>query len=307
MKINKVLVSFIALSLGYIFLTLVMPVEATAFQSKYQLSDSQISLLRLTVAAPIVVIWLLAYYGYAKFRAYANSIKESREAKPLSRLVDGLLVLGLWLPLTSVINNIATRIYTDNPGLTEEMTITRNYIGLIILLGAFMLIHQGSRDLAKVTKKSAATNMRPTLMTILAVVSTIFAYVTLTNPVRQFPNESTPIAAYYLPDFLLFFTIIVPYVLVFYFGLLAVQNLIFYRQNVKGIIYKNALGWLAGGICVAVICVIVLRYLSGVTTVFSDASLKIVLSIIYLLVILIAAGYVLIAWGAKKLQKIEEV
>ncbi|HSX43684.1 MAG TPA: hypothetical protein VLE69_00065, partial [Candidatus Saccharimonadales bacterium] len=64
---------------------------------------------------------------------------------------------------------------------------------------------------------------------------------------------------------------------------------------------------LALGLGVVVGFLMVLRYLVALTTTLDNLALKYLLLVVYLLLIFIAIGYGLIASGAKRLKKIEEV
>jgi predicted PurR-regulated permease PerM len=63
---------------------------------------------------------------------------------------------------------------------------------------------------------------------------------------------------------------------------------------------------LAFGLAGAILTTILLRCLQSLTSVLNGLNLGVLLSLIYILLIIIAAGYILIENGANKLQKIEE-
>lgn len=297
---------FIVLSLIYIGLTFGIAPDAASL-AKYNLSTSEIQLLRLTLVVPIVIIWIIAYYGYAKFKRYAEIVKDSKEGKAWGNLVSGLLALALWLPLSSNISNIGSYIYHKYPHLTQTSVIITNYLNLIIVLVAFILLYRGANGLVRSVGKPLPPTLKSAGMAFLAVESAVFAYLTITNPFRSKAVDNITPAAYYLPDWLLVLTIIIPYIIIFYLGLRVVQDINLYRKNVQGSLYKAALRLLAEGIGAVVLSIMALRYLTSLTSVFNDATLKIILLIIYVLIFLIGAGYVLIALGSKRLQKLEEV
>ena len=303
---NKLLVTFFIFSITYIGLTFGISPDAAA-QAKYNLDNTEIQILRLTLVLPIILIWALAFYGYAKFRDYALTVKDSKEGEGWLNLVRGLLGLALWLPLTSIIGSIGSYIYHKNPGLTETVIITMNYINLIIVLAAFVFLYKGARRLVGSVKTPAPATLAAESMVLLAALSGLFAYLTLSSPNKTVPVDEVTPAAYYLPDWLLVTTIVIPYIIVFYLGFKVVQHIHSYRKKVQGSIYKEALRYLGAGIGVAVISLMSLRYLTSVTSVFNDSALRTVLLLLYLLIFLIAAGYILIALGAKRLQKLEEV
>lgn len=306
MGINKILGIFILLSLVYVGLTFGIPPDSASLK-KYDLNTSQIHLLQLTIVVPVVAIWLTAYYGYAKFSRYTSIIKDSAEGTACTYIVKGLLALGLWLPVSSIISSIASYIYHQQPNLTAPAVIISNYINLLIILIAFVLLYKGADSLVRSTGRPLPNTLKSIGMLILVAESSLFAYLTITSPNKSIAVDASTPAAYYLPDWLLVTTIIIPYIIIFYLGLRVVQDIYVYRSYVKGALYKRALRFLAQGIAFVVLSIMALRYFASLTAVFSDSTLKVILLILYLLIFLIAAGYILIALGAKRLQKLEEV
>lgn len=297
---------FLFLIIAYIGLTYATPPDA-ASQQKYQLSDTEIQLLRSTLTIPIVAIWLVAYYGYSKFKRYAETIGKSKESEAWNNLVNGLLLLALYLPISSTVSSLGTYIRYKNPGLTEESVMITNFTNIILLLVSFVLLYKGASKLITRIKTPISSGWEILATGSVLVASSIFAYLTLSNQYRSNPISSSVPASYYLPDWLLIITIVIPYIIVFYLGAMIVKDVHIYRIHEKGSLYKSALKHLANGIGVTVISIMSLRYLASMSSVFNDATLKAILGILYILVFIIAAGYVLIALGAKKLQKIEEV
>jgi threonine/homoserine/homoserine lactone efflux protein len=92
-----------------------------------------------------------------------------------------------------------------------------------------------------------------------------------------------------------------------FWGMQAVMNMYIYRLKVKGRLYRSALSTLANGFGAVVFLSVVLRCVQSMTSLFDQLSLGLVLLIIYILLIIISVGYVLIAMGAKQLQRIEEL
>jgi hypothetical protein len=303
---KKILGVFILLSLIYLGLTFGLPPDEMSKQ-KYNLSTTDLRLLQLTLAVPIVAIWFVAYYGYARFRRYASLVKDSKEGKSWEEIVKGLLGLGLWLPVSSIVSVITTQIYRNDNSLMPTMVILTNYINLAILLAVFLFLYRGTNDLVKSLNKPVKIGIKNFMTAALLVCGGLFVYLTLANPNKNLAVSASTPAAYYLPDWLLITTIIIPYLLIFYVGVRAVQNINMYGRVVKGSIYKNALRYLADGIGVVVLTILSIRYLASLSSVFTDKTLNAILLIIYLLIFLIAAGYVLIALGAKRLQRLEEV
>lgn len=299
---------FASLAALYIGLLLVIPPDSAAL-SKYALSSSQARLIGLTVVLPYILIWSIAVFAYTRFKDYALRIKDSPESKGLSKIADGLLALAIWMPASSIVANITTYIFRLHPNMTNEMIIISNYFNLILVFFAIFLIHRGSMLLINASSKPVELggNGRNVLLVFYIFFGTLYVYTTLTNPARTNPSAETPLAAYYLPDLLLGLTIIVPYLIMWYLGITAAYNIYVYRKHSKGVLYRQSLRWLALGLGVTIISLMILRYLSSLTTFFSGASLRSVLGLLYALLLLIGIGYIFIALGAKKLQRLEDI
>jgi hypothetical protein len=135
---------------------------------------------------------------------------------------------------------------------------------------------------------------------ILVVVGVFYSYLVVNTDNRL-------LSLYHLPLVVVLLTLVIPYIYMWYTGLLAAYKLYLYRQKVAGIVYRKSWGMLAFGISVIIGIQIVLQCIVTLTTQVNKLSLGWLLIFIYALLILIAIGYALIARGAKDLQKIEEV
>jgi hypothetical protein len=95
--------------------------------------------------------------------------------------------------------------------------------------------------------------------------------------------------------------------LIWYKGLTAVFDLFLYQRRITGKIYKESLRYLAAGILVVIVTSVGTRVLTTISTSLSGFNLTPLLLVVYALVLLNAAGFLLIAFGANKLRRIEEV
>lgn len=296
---------FILLSLIYLASAVfTKPAEATL--EKYSISASQAILLGLTIALPYVIIWFIALVGYLRFKSYTDGIRGSRDGEAFSVMAKGLFLLSIWLPLSAVLSVAATHLYRDNPSYTPTLVIMLNYINLAIIIPAFYLINTGSKKLLKLVK-TAASAVPQKYMILYIAFSALYVWLTLEDSARWAPTDSVRVASYYLPDWLIVTTIVIPRLIMWFLGIQAVHYLYVYRKKVKGKIYKVALAGLARGIGAVVVATILLRCFQSLSSPIGNLSLAVLLLVIYLLLIALGIGYLIIARGAKKLQKIEEL
>jgi hypothetical protein len=89
-------------------------------------------------------------------------------------------------------------------------------------------------------------------------------------------------------------------------GLLSAHELHWYTKTVKGIVYRQAVKQFANGIAVVIFGSIAIQFVNVTLTQRFKDSLGSILLIDYGLLIIIAAGLVLMALGTKRLKRIEE-
>jgi len=295
---------FITFSLVYVAQTaLIRPDQATL--DKYHLSAAQAVVLGLTVALPYLVIWFIALVGYLRFKSYTDKITKTKDGKAFRIMGQGLLLLSLWLPFSAVLGNVTTQYYRDHPEATAWMVNINNFANIIILLPAFILLSRGASKLLPLIRRSHVPI--PTIAILTGVcLSAIYVFLVFHDPARQFPTKEVETAAYYLPDWAILFGLILPRLIMWFLGAQAVYYLFLYHRKIKGALYKTALNNLARGIAWVVATIILLRFLQSLSGLLSELSVGLLLALIYVLLILIAVGYVLIAKGARKLLAIEE-
>jgi hypothetical protein len=276
--------------------------------SKYNISAAEARVLGLTVILPLIGIWFIAAYGYVRLRKYAENIIESKDGKAMSRIADGIFVLALWLPIVTIISNLTSYYGRTHSNAQPAMVIVNNYLNLIFLLVAFLFIYSGTNQLPDIKKMLISRRLsRAWWFVAFIAVSGLFTYFTLANPARSEATPDVAVATYYLSDPLILLSIILPYIILLYFGFRSAAILRAYTVKVSGKFYRSALIYLTNGILISVLAIISIRILSSFTAWFNDRSLQVILGIIYLLLIGIALGFLLIARGAKRLHELEKI
>lgn len=293
---------FGCLALVYLGLTLLLPADP-AVMDRYDLSAGTLHLIQLSVALPLVLIWSAAAYGYSRLRTYGRLIANSVEGRSVSRVANGLLVLALGLPLQYIIVAILQYIMRLQPGLESVLTIIINYIGLVVPLVAFVWVAAGVRQLAD------AHHLRPSVgvvhghVLILALLSISYTYLVLRF---AFLNGGVA-ASYRMPVWLVLATLVMPYVYTWSIGLYSAYTMFLYNTTLKGVIYRRAWMLLSFGLVGVIVVQIITQYLTTLTVQLDRLSFNVILLVVYGLLLLMAAGFVSVALGAKRLQKIEEV
>ncbi len=294
--------AFLTFTLVYIVLTVILPTDP-AVLARYHITQSRAHMLGLTIAVPIVLIWLFALYGFLKFQEYTVAIQESPEGQSFRYLSHGLMVLIFSLPLLSSVSSVFTYLGYRNSSLIPMLTIIKNYTNLFFPFIAFLLLAKGADGLIKTlhTKSSARTIPKMSLL-LSIVLASLYTWLITTRPIG--PSGDT---AYYLPNALIIITLAIPYLYIWCKGAAAAYQLYIFKTKVKGTIYRQALNSVAFGIAAIIFLSIFLQMIVTLSVRLTSLHLSPLLTLIYILVLLTGIGYGLLARGAKKLKQIEEV
>lgn len=266
---------------------------------RLDLTPLEYRLVSLTVLIPVVLIWFAAFYGYNKLRIYSDMIKDTPDGKHVRHLATGIMILAFGLPITALISAGMTIITEQNPGFDATGTIIKNYVSLAFPLLGFIFISQGSRGLSVLSKKRPSYRSVNILAGIFIAIGVTYCYLILTSPNLD--------AIYHLPDWLIIITLVCPYLYTWYLGMLAALETHLYSRKAPGKLYRRTWNMLATGIGSIIVMQIAVQYISTATIQLSSLKLARLLFIVYVLLVLLSIGYILVAIGAKRLQKIEEV
>lgn len=247
------------------------------------------------------MVWFMSFYGYAALTEYTEKVSNSREGKSFASIARGLKWLAWGLPISACASAILGAVAWLNPGSVASALIASHYIYLIISLVAFTFISDGTRGLREIINRLPSKKSIRALIAGAIIISVTYCSITLNIVDSQHPN------AYRLPLWLILLTIIIPYLYAWLMGFFAVFEISQYRRSVRGLFYKQALRLLASGTTCAIVASVALQYLTSSSLNLRHIDLNWTLIISYGIIITFAVGYILIAVGAGKLKKIEEV
>lgn len=289
-------------SLAYIALTFYTPVRP----NKYNLTLASTRLIQVSFVIPILLIWWLAMYGANRFKHYAISIEGSPDGRALSTVADGLLILLYGGFISSLFSSF--RAYLPPGSSLIPFTIMGNYLAMIFPLVSFIVIYRGSKRLVSVVgaeKQAAASRLRALIPFIL--FSALFLVLLFKDPHRGTSPDVGTVQSFFLNDPALLLTLVIPYLVAWFYGSLAVTYIKTFAKVSKGTIYRKAITRLANGFLAVIIFSILLQTLGTLSTAFSNASLGAILVFIYVILVAYGLAYLIIASGARELRKIEEV
>jgi hypothetical protein len=294
---SKLFYSYVTFALLYA--ASLMAPRSISTLHKFELTATQYRLVSLTVLIPILFIWFAAFYGYNKLRIYSQMIKNTPDGEHVKHITTGIMILAFGLPVASIVSAATTMIGEQNPAFLDAGTIIKNYVSLLFPLIGFVFISRGARGLSVITKERPSYRAVNILAAIFIAIGVTYCYLILTS------NNLD--AIYHLPSWLIVATLVCPYLYTWYLGILAAFETHLYSRKAPGKLYRRTWNMLATGIGSIIVMQIAIQYIGTATVQLNDLKLARLLFIVYILLALLSIGYILVAIGAKRLQKIEEV
>jgi hypothetical protein len=288
----------------YIALVFLLPANA-ATSHEYNLSGLAYRVVAFSVALPTLAVWLAAFIGYAKLREYASSIRKTPEGIYFDQLAAGCMWLAWSLPVGTIIPAVLDAVADHHQGFHSSSIIISNYVSLIMPLVAFSVIAGASRGLLGTVKvKLSLVNARLIIagFMLLGVLYCFFTFRSL--DLASLSSSNNP---YFLPIWLMVVTVTVPYLYAWFMGILATFEITLFRQHVRGVLYKQPLGLLVGGLLAVILSSVALQYIAAVEPRVGHLVLDYKLALTLSFRVIGGSGFALMALGAARLQKIEEV
>lgn len=295
----------VILWLIYAWLTFNSPTPAQT-TGRYGLSTTELRVLRATVVIPFLFIWLAGSFAVLRFNRYLKYISDSNEAEGFKNIIYGLSLLLVVIIVPQFIN-LYTTYNPESSEIQRRVTIVRNYTNIILYLSAFWFILKASRHLAGSIQKVISSYKHKIIPVFMVILSIIYFLLVFLNDYRGVSDDPLIKPTYYLPDVLIVLTIILPYIVMWTLGIVAIFEIYIFSKHVPGIIYRKAFGSVAYGLGSIIGLSIFLQFISQSGAYFGYAGLGAILLIVYLLLIAIAISYLFIAKGAKALAAIEEI
>ena len=295
---SRLFYGYATLVIVYCLLTLLPAPDHTTLV-KYHLHPAGLRLLDATLLVPIFVMWFAVFYGYSRLHRYSQLIKRERDGRQVVKLANGLLALGLGLPLSSIIGNALTLYARTHPGFAAPATIISNYIVIAYLLVAFMFINSGTRGLNAFSRDRPSFLLGNTVVLADIILGVVFC--TLIVHAHHSLQSS-----YHMSSGLVMLTFAIPYMYIWFLGMYAVAEMYTYSQQLSGVLYRKGWDRLALGLGAIIILDILLQYLGTLAAWLNSLTLAGVLGLLYVLLLLLAGGFIVVALGTKELMKIEE-
>lgn len=301
---KKYKIAFGALVTLYLFLNIFFDPDARIAE-RFQFQQGNIKLLSYTVSVPQTIIWVVAFYGFIKIREYSNSIGDTVDGEGFSRISKGLGILSFGLPLDSLIATLFGYYLADNPQNKDELDFLNLFFFTLITFIFSYYTFKGSKVLANLAKEKE--NLYRNIFSGIAffglIISLVVIYINPNGLTETVNGEER-----YTSIGLLLATLRGGIQLFgWYMGIMTAVFMSEYGLYVRGIIYKNALKFVVWGLTLIVSSNIVIRILSTFEVDLEGRSLFFIVISINSVLTLLMIGYGFVAYGAKKLKKIEDI
>jgi hypothetical protein len=271
----------------------------------YNLSSANYHVLLLIIALPLLIIWLGAFLSYSLLRAYARSVRRTAEGVHYDQLARGAAWLAWSLPISTLSSMWLNAIANKSPGFHPAAIIIANYINLVLPLVAFTLINDAARGLFNHAKLSYRLGSSRALTLFFAVAGVLYCYLTFRHfDLSSLASSHNP---YFLPVWLMVLTVTIPYLYTWFVGTMAAYEIMLFSRKVRGVFYRQALHLMAIGLITVIASFIAQQYLNSVVPRVGYLVLDYRLALILVLRVITGIGFAMIAMGAIRLKKIEEV
>jgi hypothetical protein len=282
-------------------LSIALPPDPQTLKN-FHLTSTSYHFVIILLLLPEALLWYAIFYTYSKLLEYSRFLKGSKEDKAFNLISLGMGVLAYGLIIPSIISPILNFVVSHHEGFRAAATIINHYMTLMVSVVSFSILRTGSHNLIGSdgkAKRGSLWSMR-TLILSFIVLAVIYSYTTI--HIRR--TGGNP---YYLGLIPLMFTIIIPYLYAWFEGLACAYNFMLYSKNIKGFLYKKAFFQLSIGLAITIAGFIFIQFITSTLGVNTNKTLDYILVLIYILLGVLIIGLGIMALGAKKLKKIEEV
>lgn len=292
------------LAIIYVILIFLLPVNHATMHA-HHLSTFEFRMLLLALNLPTIVAWLAAFIGYAKLREYVQLVRKTPEGLYFDKLATGAAWLAWSLPIPAIIILLLNGIANDWGNFYPATIIIGNYLRLVFPLIAFSIIGVASRGLVGLAKIKFGFASSRIIAVLFLGAGVLYCLLTF----KHFnPSSLTSTAnPYFLPIWLMVLTIIVPYLYTWFVGLLAAYEITLFSRETHGVLYRQALRLVVLGLVVIIASSIALQYIRGVQPRIDRSTLDYYMVLSSVSHLIGGSGFVLMAIGAERLKRIEEV
>lgn len=302
---------YVFLVIGSIFAWVILRSLAPERQNTNpnNLSTLTIVILTVTIIVPYFLTWILATVSWYRLKqltlvGHHNKWPFTSGFQLITTGVGFLLADLIGTTLVSSIRNIFLYEYAQ----AMVLTIIYNLMHVALLLLAFTFIYRGSKDLLSKSQyaKELRSHWLPTIMPVI-IFASFFSLLVFTGSMRQFTSKDGELAIYFLPDALIFLTVIVPLAIAWLLGLRSALNLEQFTHSLSDRKGRASVIRFYNGLLAVIGSSIILQALTALGSErLQNLGLVQTLILLYLWVIVQAYAYSLLSHSARSLRQFVE-
>ena len=287
----------------YLYLSFSTPQSTST--SSYNFSAGTRAFLILSFSLPIFISFFLFIRSYRSSALFLPQASETSEIKNrfwrgLHAISVGFLLLTVVLMVGVMISQVRQRFYPVEvePLVYQWLTILLNWIYSVGYLAVFYLIFRGSNG---IVSDGSAEKKWSALLSVIVVglVSAMYGLLVFTNPDRTstVPGQA---ASFYLNDWLILLTIVLPSAVGWFLGILATFNLTDHRILA---ISRNGSRHLFYSLFLIITSAVLLQLILSVgLTRFLQLGITAILILIYVFVFVLMVGAIMFISGISKFR-----
>jgi hypothetical protein len=291
--------------------SLILSLQQTneAALKQYDLTESSLHTIQIILSFPALFIWVTLLYAFLSFYRYARQIAGSPDSPGFKYIAWGLGALLSSFILTNFLRQIRGLLAENsaNPdSIDNTFIILTNYVSVVAAFLAYLWIYKGSRSLLASIKVNLTLPKNMFRFVIpFAVLAAVYLTFIFINPERRISTHENINPTYALPDLLILITVAIPYLVAWWFAILALIGLYRYKKLSTGIIYKSLFDRLLKGLTALISLTIFLQLLTQFTAFLAQSGLNSILGIITVLYIVLVGAFIAVGRAAQQLNKIE--
>jgi hypothetical protein len=209
------------------------------------------------------------------------------------------------LPVSALLMLVLSAAADQWPSLYSAAVIISNYVNMALSVIAFSIIGGASRGLVNQAKLKFSLGSVRSIIVLFLIAGVTYCYLTF----RHFDLTSLNSThnSYYLAIWLMVISVMIPYLYAWFSGLLAAYEIDLFSKRADGVLYRQALRLLVIGLLTIIISFVALQYMNSLHPGIGPLSLNYQTVLTLIFRIIGGAGFILLALGALRLKKIEEV
>jgi hypothetical protein len=248
------------------------------------------------------VIWLILGDIARASYDYANKIKGSREHAAFSAISKSIILLLVSLILTAFMSVLKVPPVND---LYKILTVSIYYTSALLAVAFFYYIGKAGNVFAKYLDKQKSFMMASLIIAVSFGSLCLLMWLLITRGGSQTSNPDNLLT--YVPENIFLFSIYIPLVIAWAYGLIGAFGIYLYQRYTSGVIYKQSLIWLTAGLILLVVASTARNVTNFIVGLTGQQYLIADFSKIVVIFILGVSALLVIRHGFRLLMKIEKI